>query len=104
VQWSTAAKTVTRPSSSVHAAVASVPHITSEALVTIVSSCRRGPSTRRARGGASSPASRISRSVRRLPVRTPRSRSRAQTLRCPSPVKGEFAITDRMCSVSSASV
>ena len=81
VQWSTAMKTVALPSRVVRQAVASVPHISSGRSVVIVPSWLRGPRRRPTRVGASSPASRISRSTRPLEVRTPDRRSRAQALR-----------------------
>jgi hypothetical protein len=67
------------------ATVASVPHITSGRLVEIVPSWLRGPRDGPCRVGASSAFSRISRNVRRRVVCTPRRRSRAWTLRWPSP-------------------
>ena len=69
------------PSRVVRQEVASVPHISSGRSVVIVPSCTRGPRRRPTRVGASSPASRISRSTRPFEVRTPASRSRAHTLR-----------------------
>ena len=103
VQWSTAMKIVAVPSS-VQAPVASVPHISSGRLVVMVPSCALGPWGLPTRVGARRSASRINRSTRALLVRCPWSRSRAQTLRCPSPSQGEVRIASRISSVSSASL
>jgi hypothetical protein len=65
--------------------VRSVPHIVSIAAGMMVPSWLRGPRGAPPREGASRSCARISRSTRRREVRTPRTRSRAQTLRCPSP-------------------
>ena len=100
--WSTATKTATWPSS-VQVVVMSVPHIVSTWSGMIVPSWLRGPRGEPARAGASRSCWPISRSTRRNDVRTPRRRSRAQTLRCPSPWKGLSASTARIATTSSAS-
>ena len=62
----------------------------------IVPSWAFGPWAWPTRVGASRCASRISRSTRAFDVRTPCHRSRAQTLRCPSPRKTAAASTARI--------
>jgi hypothetical protein len=80
-QWSTAMKTATWPSSTVRAAVMSVPHIASMTSGMIVPSWLRGPRGRPALVAAARPFSRISRRTRSFEVRNPAWRSRAHTLR-----------------------
>ena len=60
-------------------------HIVSTVSGMIVPSCVRGPRGAPTRAGASRLFARMSRRTRRLDVRTPAPRSRAQTFRCPSP-------------------
>ena len=69
----------------------------------MVPSWLRGPRGAPTREGASSPCSRISRKTRRLEVRTPAMRNRAQTLRWPSPWNGLPERTARIASTSAAS-
>ena len=87
-RWSTATNTATWPCSVVTAAVMSVPHIASILSGMIVPSWLRGPRGRPTRLVAKRPLSRIRRRTRSLEVRSPAWRSRAQTLRWPSPWKG----------------
>ncbi len=79
-QWSRATDTAAWPPP-VMVVVGSVPQITSTASGMMVPSWLRGPRGAPTRAGASRPCSRISRKTRRLDVRTPARRSRAQTLR-----------------------
>jgi hypothetical protein len=102
LQWSRATNTAARPSP-VTAVVRSVPHITSTASGMMVPSWLLGPRGAPAREGASRSCSRISRSTRRFEVRTPPWRSRAQTLRWPSPWNGLATSTPRIASTSAAS-
>jgi len=96
VQWSTTTKTAAFPSS-VRQPVASIAHISSGVLVVIVRSWVSGPRTPVGRSQARMPCSRMILRTRRIEVRTPRScRSRAQTLRWPSPTKGVDASTARI--------
>jgi len=83
-RWSTATNTTACPSP-VQVTVKSVPHISFTRLGMMVASWLRGPRGAPTREGASSPCSRISRKTRRLDVRTPAMRNRAQSLRWPSP-------------------
>ncbi len=70
----------------------------------IVPSCSRAERLRTCGVGASSPASRVRRSTRLRLVRMPRwRRSRAQTLRWPSPTNGEASRSRRISANSSAS-
>jgi len=69
------------PSRSVWPSVASVAHSVSGRCTVIVPSCRRRARRRTRAVGASSPASRHSRSTRLRLVRTPRRRKRAHSLR-----------------------
>src|SRR5918912_769563 len=101
-QWSTATNTAAWPSP-VIVEVRSVPHIVSTVSGMIVPSWLRGPRGAPFREGASRPCSRVSRSTRRLEVRTPPWRSLAQTLRWPSPWNGLAASTARIASSRSAS-
>jgi hypothetical protein len=101
-QWSRATKTAAWPSPAT-VAVRSVPHMTSTAPGMMVPSWARGPRGAPTRDGASRPCSRISRSTRRLEVRTPAWRSLAQTFLCPSPWKGLAASKPRMASTNAAS-
>ena len=82
-----ATNTATCPSA-VQVVVRSVPHIVSTLSGMMVLSWLRGPRGAPTRVGASRSWARIRRSTRRLEVRTPFMRSRAQTLRWPSPWKG----------------
>jgi hypothetical protein len=85
-------------------AVASMPHILLGRSARIVPSWRLDLTGCGCRPGASKPCSRISRSTRRLDVRTPASRSRAHTLRWPSPWKGGPTMDCAISPVSSWSV
>src|SRR5215204_405526 len=78
--------------------VRSVPHIASTVSGMMVPSWLRGPRGEPTRVGASSPCTRISRSTRRLEVRSPAWRSLAQTFLCPSPWKGLAARTPRIAA------
>jgi hypothetical protein len=89
--------------SPVRVEVRSVPHMASTRSVRIVPSCALGPWGRPIRLGANRSCARISRSTRRLEVRMPAKRSRAQTLRWPSPWKGLAASSARICSTSPSS-
>jgi hypothetical protein len=71
--------------SPVRVEVRSVPHMVSTRSVRIVPSCAFGPCGRPSQLGASRSCLRIRRSTRRLEVRMPAKRKRAQTLRWPSP-------------------
>jgi hypothetical protein len=82
--WSTVTKIEACPSP-VRVEVRSAPHISSTRSVRMVPSWAFGPCGRPTRRGASRSCSRIKRSTRRLEVRTPAKRRRAQTLRWPSP-------------------
>ena len=102
--WSMIANTALRPSR-LWPSVASVAHSVSGTVTVIVASCSRAARLRTCAVGASSPASRVSLSTRLREVQTPRSRrSRAHTLRWPSPTNGLSASTPRICASSSASV
>ena len=79
-QWSTVTKIEAWPSP-VRADVRSVPHIASTRAVLIVPSWALGPCGRPTRPGACSPCSRVRRRTRRLEVRMPVKRSRAQIFR-----------------------
>src|SRR3954471_4738464 len=78
--------------------VRSVPHIVSAASGMMVPSWLRGPRGAPTRVGARRSCSRMSRSTRRLDVRRPATRSRAQTFRVTFAVKGAGAQdgTDRL--------
>ena len=89
--------------SPVQVVVRSVPHMLSTVSGMMVPSWSRGPRGEPTRPGASSPCARISRSTRRLEVRTPAWRSLAQTFLCPSPWKGLAASTPRIAATSAAS-
>jgi hypothetical protein len=79
-QWSTVTKIAACPSP-VMVEVRSVPHVASTLAVRIAPSWALGPCGRPTRPGANRPCARISRRTRRLEVRMPAKRTRAQTLR-----------------------
>ena len=83
--------------------VRSVPQRVSTVSVTMVPSWLRGPRGEPTREGASRSYAPISRSTRRLEVRTPPWRSLAQTFLCPSPWNGLAASTARTAATRSAS-
>ena len=93
----------TLPSCTVAIWVASVAHIMLGAVVMILRSC--GSSVRvRARWGDNRLCSPIMRSTRLRATRMPSmTRSRAQTLRWPSPVHGERVRSDRIAASSASS-
>jgi hypothetical protein len=101
-QWSMATNTAAWPCP-VQVVVRSVPHMASTVAGTMVPSWARGPRGEPTREGASRSCAPISRSTRRLEVRTPPWRSRAQTFRCPSPWKGLAASTARIAPTKAAS-
>ena len=102
-QWSTTANSQTLPSSTVGICVASVPHIRFGAVV-IMRPSWASPCRARWRCGDSRPFSRINRSTRLRATRMPSSmRSRAHTLRCPSPIQGERSRSARMALSTAAS-
>ena len=82
--------------------VRSVPHMSSTRSVRIVPSWAFGPCGRPT-GGASRSCSRIRRSTRRLEVRMPAKRSRAQTFRWPSPWNRLAANNLRIAATSASS-
>jgi hypothetical protein len=86
-QWSTATNRAAWPSP-VTTEVRSVPHIRSTRSVVMRPSWAFGPCGAPTRWWASRPCSRMSRRTRRRLVRTPAKRSRAHSLRWPSPWKG----------------
>ena len=101
-QWSMAMNTAAWPSP-VQVVVRSVPQSVSTVSGMMVPSWLRGPRGEPTRAGASSPCAPISRSTRRLEVRSPAWRSLAQTFLCPSPWNGLAARTPRIASSSAAS-
>ena len=102
-QWSTAAKVQTQPSSTVKTRTPSVPHMTWGAKVMMVPSWSFG-SPWRPRCGDSSPCVRITRSTCVWATRIPsKSRSRAWTLRWPSPWKGDRARSARIAASNCSS-
>jgi hypothetical protein len=101
-QWSMATNTAAWPSP-VMVVVRSVPHILSTASGMMVPWWLRGPRGEPVRDGASRSCAPISRSARRLEVRTPAWRSLAQTFRCPSPWNGLAASAARIAATRSAS-
>ena len=102
LQWSMATNTAAWPSP-VQVVVRSVPHMMSTASGMMVPSWLRGPRGEPTRQGASRSCAPISRSTRRLELRTPAWRSLAQTFLCPSPWKGLAASTARIAATSAAS-